>query len=81
MRYTIYAYEISRWTLFALGIFLAGAGMLITGLLPKDKMNEVQAFMGGKTKYENQPPLRVQLLAGGAIFLFFGLVMLGVIRL
>ena len=81
MRHAIYALEISRLTLFAFGISLAGAGMLITGLLPKDKMERVQVFMGDKAKRDNQPPLRVQLLVGGAMFLFIGLLMLQVIRL
>ena len=61
---------------------LAGVGMLITGLLPEDKMNKVRAVLGDKkAKYENQPPVRVQLLIGGAFFTFIGLLMLGVIRL
>ena len=55
--------------------------MLITGLLPQDKMDRVRAFLGDTKKYENQPPVRVQLLIGGAFFLFIGLVMFGVIRL
>ena len=62
-------------------LFLAGIGMLITGSLPKDKMEKVQAFMGGKAKYDNQPPVRVQLLFAGAFFLFVGLLLLGVVRL
>ncbi len=68
-------------TKFALVFCIAAVGMLITGSLPKDKMEKVQTFMGGKTKYENQPPLRLQLLVCGAFFLFIGLLMLGVIRL
>jgi len=55
--------------------------MLITGLLPHDKMDKVRGFLGDTGKHENQPPVRVQLLVGGPIFLFIGLVMLGVIRL
>ena len=68
-------------TKLALVLCVAAAGMLITGSLPKDKMEKVQVFLGGKTKYHKQPPLRVQLLVGGAFFLFIGLLMLGVIRL
>ena len=55
--------------------------MLITGMLPEDKMNKVRALLGDTKKYENQPPVRLQLLVGGAFFLFIGLVMSGVIRL
>jgi hypothetical protein len=68
-------------TKLAIVLCLAAVGMLITGSLPKDKMEKVHAFLGGKAKYDNQPPVRVQLLVGGALFLFMGLVMLGVIRL
>jgi len=81
MRYTIYAYEISRITLFAFAMCLAGVAMLITGLLPRDKMDRVRASLGDKEKHENQPPVRLQLLVGGAAFTFIGLLMLGVIRL
>lgn len=55
--------------------------MLITGLLPEDKMNKVRSALGDTAKHENQPPVRVQLLIGGAAFLFIGLVMFGVVRL
>jgi len=81
MRYAIYAYVISRLTLFAFAMCLAGVGMLITGLLPQDKMDKVRASLGDKAKYDNQPPVRLQLLVGGAAFTFIGLLMLGVIRL
>jgi len=67
-------------TKFAFVACFAGAAMLITGLLPQDKMDRVRAFLGDTKKYENQPPVRVQLLVGGAFFLFIGLVMFGVIR-
>ena len=66
-------------TKFALVLCLAGAAMLITGLLPQDKMDKVRGFLGDTGKHENQPPVRVQLLVGGAIFLFIGLVMLRVL--
>jgi len=68
-------------TKFAFVACLAGAAMLITGLLPQDKMNKVRAFLGDTKKYENQPPVRLQLLVGGAFFLFIGLLMLQIIRL
>jgi len=68
-------------TKFALVACLAGAAMLITGMLPQDKMDKVRAFLGDMKKYENQPPVRLQLLVGGAFFLFIGLVTLQVIRL
>ena len=55
--------------------------MLITGMLPQDKMDKVRAFLGDTKKHENQPPVRLQLLVGGAFFLFIGLVTLQVIRL
>jgi len=67
-------------TKFAFVACFAGAAMLITGLLPQDKMDRVRAFLGDTKKYENQPPVRVQLLVGAAFFLFIGLVMFGVIR-
>jgi len=69
-------------TKFAFVACLAGLGMLITGLLPRDKMDKVRASLGdAKKTYDNQPPVRVQLLVGGAFFMFIGLLMLGVIRL
>ena len=55
--------------------------MLITGLLPQDKMDKIRAFLGDKRQYEGQPSARMQLLVCGAIFLFIGLVISGVIRL
>ena len=55
--------------------------MLITDMLPQDKMDKVRGFLGDTGKHENQPPVRVQLLVGGAIFLFIGLLMLQVNRL
>ena len=68
-------------TKFALVLCLAGLGMFVTGLLPRDTMNAVRAFLGDKEERKNQPPVRVQLLFCGAICIFFGLLMLGVIRL
>jgi hypothetical protein len=60
---------------------IAGAAMLVTGSLPRDKMDKVRSSLGDTKKYENQPPVRLQLLIGGTAFLFIGLLMLGVIRL
>jgi hypothetical protein len=68
-------------TKLALALCLAGVGMLITGSLPRDKMDKVRSTLGDTQKHENQPPVRLQLLFGGAVFLFIGLVMLQVIRL
>ena len=45
--------------------------MLITGLLPEDK---IRAVIGDK--FDKQPNARVQLLVAGAFFLVIGLVML-----
>jgi len=50
--------------------------MLITGLLPDDKLRSVLG-----EKYHKQPNVRIQLLVLGAFFLFVGLVMLRVIPL
>ena len=68
-------------TKLVLVLCFAGAAMLITGSLPEDKMNKIRALLGDTQKHENQPPVRLQLLVGGAAFLFLGLVMLQVIRL
>ena len=69
---------LTKYGLVACG---AGLAMLITGLLPQDKMDKVRAFLGDTRKFNGQPTVRTQLLVGGAIFLFFGLLILGVIRL
>ena len=50
--------------------------MLITGLLPKDK---IIALLGDKAKFGEQPTARTQLLVCGAFFLIIGLFMLRVI--
>jgi len=65
------------------GLVLCGAGlaMLITGLLPQDKLDKVRASVGDKKQYEGQPSARMRLLTCAAICLFFGLLLLGVIRL
>ena len=68
-------------TKLGFALCLAALGMLVTGSLPRDKMDKVYAYMGGKAKSDIQPPIRVQLLVGGVILLFFGLLLLGVIRL
>jgi hypothetical protein len=54
--------------------------MLITGLLPQDKIDRVRALLGDKRKFDQQPTARTQLLVFGAVFLFIGLMLLGVIR-
>ena len=59
----------------------AGVAMLITGLLPNDKMDKVRSFMGDQKESTDRRMARMQLIACGAIFLFIGLVVLGVIRL
>jgi hypothetical protein len=57
-----------------------GVAMLITGLLPQDKIDRVRALLGDKRKFDQQPTARTQLLVFGAVFLFIGLMLLGVIR-
>lgn len=63
-----------------------GAAALITGLLPRDQMDKIRAFMhehfGQKDATVNeQVPVRLQLIVFGAFFLFIGLVISGLIRL
>jgi hypothetical protein len=66
---------------FAFVAIFAGVAMLITGSLPTDKMERVRAFLGDTAKPDkNKPPVRLQLLVGGAAFLFAGLVIAGVIH-
>jgi hypothetical protein len=55
--------------------------MLITGLLPQDKMDKIRAVLGDRKQLADRRMARMQLLVGGAFFLFIGLVMLRVIRL
>ena len=55
--------------------------MLITGLLPQDKMDKIRASLGDKRQFDGQPSARMQLLVCGAMCLFIGLVILGLIRL
>ena len=64
----------------------AGAAALITGLLPREQMDKVRAFMhkyfGQKdAKVNEQVPVRLQLIVFGAFFLFIGLLVSGLIRL
>lgn len=64
---------------------IAGAAALITGLLPRDKMDKVQAFMHkyfGKedAKVNEQVPVRLQLIVFGVGCLFIGLLVSGLIR-
>jgi hypothetical protein len=65
------------------GLVACGAGlaMLITGLLPQDKMDKIRASLGDKRQFDGQPSARMQLLVCGAMCLFIGLVILGLIRL
>jgi hypothetical protein len=65
-----------------LALFLAGVAMLITGSLPRDKMEGIDTLLGGKAKDKDRylPPLRARLLIGGATLLFVGLIMLGVVH-
>ena len=63
----------------------AGAAALITGLLPKDKMDKVSTFMHqnfGKKDLKNDDRVspRTQLIVFGIFFLFIGLLISGVIR-
>jgi hypothetical protein len=65
---------------------LVGAAALITGLLPRDKMEKIIAFMHehfGKqgVKTDEHVSARMQLIIFGAFFLFLGLMMSGLIRL
>jgi hypothetical protein len=62
-----------------------GVAALITGLLPKDKMDNVSAFMHknfGKKDLKNDDRVspRLQLIVFGIFFLFIGLLISGVIR-
>jgi hypothetical protein len=59
----------------------AGVAMLITGLLPQDKMDKIRALLGDRKELDDRRMARTQLLVCGAFFLFIGLVMLRVIRL
>ena len=59
----------------------AGAAMLITSLLPQDKMDKIRGLLGDRKKLDDRRMARMQLLICGAFFLFIGLVMLRVIRL
>jgi hypothetical protein len=54
--------------------------MIITGLLPQDKMDKVRALLGDRKELDDRRKARMQLLVCGAFFLFIGLVVLGVIR-
>jgi hypothetical protein len=72
--------------LYGLVACAVGAAALITGLLPKDKMDRVSAFMHehfgkDRAKRDERASARTQLLIFGAFFLFLGLVISGLIRL
>jgi hypothetical protein len=60
-----------------------GAAALITGLLPRDKMDKVRAFLhqrfGPKgAKVDDPATVRMQLIIFGAFLLFVGLVLSGI---
>ena len=62
-----------------------GAAALITGLLPKDKMDKVSAFMhrhfGKKdAKANERVSARMQLIVFGIFFVIIGLFVSGLIR-
>ena len=59
----------------------AGLAMIITSLLPQDKMDKIRALLGDRKELADRRMARTQLLVCGAFFLFIGLVMLRVIRL
>jgi hypothetical protein len=64
----------------------AGAAALITGLLPKDKMDAVSSFMhehfGKKdARRDERVSPRMQLIVFGIFFLFIGLLISGLLRL
>lgn len=52
--------------------------MIIASLLPKDR---IRGLLGDRANPGKQPTARMRLLFCGAIVLFFGLVILRVIRL
>ena len=62
-----------------------GAAALITGLLPRDKMDKIRSLLHEHFSREgasvNQATARVQLIIFGAFFLFLGLVLSGLIQL
>ena len=62
-----------------------GAAALITGLLPRDRMDKVRALMHDRFAREganiDRATARMQLIFFGAFFLFIGLVMSGLIHL
>ena len=68
-------------TKFGLVFLLSGVAMLITGSLPKEKMDKVDAFMRRNVKDEHPVPLRARLLVGGVIFVISGLLMLQLITM
>jgi hypothetical protein len=59
-------------TKFAFVACFAGLAMLITGLLPQDKMDKVRAALGDTKKYENGPPVRMQFLLAAQLFYLLG---------
>ena len=62
-----------------------GAAALITGLLPRDKMDKIREFLHENFGHDgaevDRAKARLQLIVFGAFFLFIGLVISGLIRL
>ena len=62
-----------------------GVAALITGLLPRDKMDKVRSFLHEHFSREgasvNQVTARAQLVIFGAFILFVGLLLSGLIQL
>jgi hypothetical protein len=54
--------------------------MIVTGLLPQDKMDKIRALLGDRKEVADRRMARMQLLVCGAFFLFIGLVVTRVIR-
>jgi hypothetical protein len=67
--------------IYSLVACAAGVAMLITGLLPNDKMDKVRSFMGDKKQPPDRRMARLQLIVCGAAVLFIALLVLRVIRL
>ncbi len=61
-----------------------GVAALITGLLPQDKMEKVRTLLHDRFGREganiDRATARMQLIIFGAVFLFIGLVMSGLIQ-
>jgi len=68
--------------IFTYGCVACGAGlaMIVTGLLPQDKMDKIRGLLGDRKEVDDRRMVRLQLLVCGAFCLFIGLVMLRIIR-